>query len=233
MKYMGSKARHAKEILPIILKDRKPGQWYVEPFVGGANMIDKVDDNRIGNDSHPQLIAMWKAVANGWLPPQNISFEEYKEAQKEKTIDALTGFIGFGCSYSGKWFGGYARGNNKNGTPRNYTEESARNINKQANNLKDVDFRCGSYFDLEIPPNSIIYCDPPYQGTTNYATGYFDHESFWNWCNQKVIEGHIVFVSEYSAPDDWECVWSKQVNNTLEKNTGSKQGTEKLFTKCS
>jgi len=36
MKYMGSKKRHAKELLPIILKDRQPGQWYVEPFVGGA-----------------------------------------------------------------------------------------------------------------------------------------------------------------------------------------------------
>ena len=29
MKYMGSKARIAKEILPIILKDRKPEQCYV------------------------------------------------------------------------------------------------------------------------------------------------------------------------------------------------------------
>ena len=38
MKYMGSKNRIAKYILPIILKDRKEGQWYVEPFVGGANM---------------------------------------------------------------------------------------------------------------------------------------------------------------------------------------------------
>lgn len=36
MKYVGSKNRHAKEILPIILKDRKPDQWYVEPFVGGG-----------------------------------------------------------------------------------------------------------------------------------------------------------------------------------------------------
>ena len=35
MKYMGSKARIANEILPIILKDRKDGQFYVEPFVGG------------------------------------------------------------------------------------------------------------------------------------------------------------------------------------------------------
>ena len=32
---MGSKNRIVNEILPIILKDRKPNQWYVEPFVGG------------------------------------------------------------------------------------------------------------------------------------------------------------------------------------------------------
>lgn len=50
MKYMGSKARHAKELLPIILANRTEGQWYVEPFVGGANMIDKVNGNRIGAD---------------------------------------------------------------------------------------------------------------------------------------------------------------------------------------
>ena len=59
MKYMGSKNRIAKYLLPIILKDRKEGQWYVEPFVGGANMIDKVDGNRIGADNNEYLIAMW------------------------------------------------------------------------------------------------------------------------------------------------------------------------------
>ena len=48
MVYMGSKNRIAKEILPIILKDRVKGQWYVEPFVGGCNMIDKVGN---GNDN--------------------------------------------------------------------------------------------------------------------------------------------------------------------------------------
>ena len=48
MKYMGSKARIAKYILPIILKDRKPDQWYVEPFVGGGNMPDIVTGKQIG-----------------------------------------------------------------------------------------------------------------------------------------------------------------------------------------
>ena len=41
MNYMGSKTKVAKKLLPTILANRTPGQWYVEPFVGGANMIDK------------------------------------------------------------------------------------------------------------------------------------------------------------------------------------------------
>lgn len=45
---MGSKRRIAKDILPIILENRTPEQFYVEPFVGGANMIDKVQGKRIG-----------------------------------------------------------------------------------------------------------------------------------------------------------------------------------------
>jgi len=83
MKYMGSKARHAKHILPIILKDRKPDQWYVEPFVGGANVIDKVDGKRIGADINPYVIAMLDALSKGWVPPQQISKEVYDIHRKE------------------------------------------------------------------------------------------------------------------------------------------------------
>jgi DNA adenine methylase len=36
-------------------------------------------------------------------------------------------------------------------------------------------------------------------------------------------------VSEYNAPEDFECLWSKEVNNSLTKDTGSKKGIEKLF----
>ena len=62
MKYMGSKARFSKEILPIILKDRNPEQWYVEPFAGGMNAICEVQGNRIANDKNLHLIAMWKGL---------------------------------------------------------------------------------------------------------------------------------------------------------------------------
>lgn len=112
MKYMGSKARVAKYILPIILKDRKEGQCYVEPFVGGANMIDKVDGWRIGADFNEYLPALYTALQNGWVPPLEITENQYKDIKKNKDNydKALVAFAGFACSYAAKWFGGYCRG---------------------------------------------------------------------------------------------------------------------------
>ena len=230
MKYMGSKNRHAKEILSLTLKNREREQCYVEPFVGGFNIIDKVKDERIANDKHKYLIELFKGIQNGWIPPDNVSFDEYQKIRENKdSYEAcLVGFVGFGCSFSGKWFGGYARGNQNNGQPRNYCLESKKNILKQAENIKGIKIFNVDYFDLEIPRNSIIYCDPPYAGTTKYKDE-FDHVSFWKWCDEMANKGHRVFVSEYNAPDNWKCIWSKTVNNTLDLNTGSKQGVEKLF----
>ena len=42
MVYMGSKNRIAKELLPIITANLTNDRYYIEPFVGGCNMIDKV-----------------------------------------------------------------------------------------------------------------------------------------------------------------------------------------------
>lgn len=226
MQYMGSKSRHAKEILPIILSGRVEGQWYVEPFVGGANVIDKVHGPRIANDSHPSLIALLKAVSLGWEPPENVSEDDYRAARSLPDCP-LKGFIGFPCSFGAKWFGGYAR--NKTGT--NYARTGRNALLKQAPNLRGIDFRCGSYLDLHVPENSIIYCDPPYAGTTKYSGG-FDHEKFWNWCNMKSDEGHIVYVSEYEAPDGWKCIWEKPVTTNFDSGrSGASPRIEKLFTK--
>jgi len=59
--------------------------------------------------------------------------------------------------------------------------------------------------ELDIPANSLVYCDPPYRGSTGYD-GWFDSRAFWQWCRDKTREGHTVFVSEYKAPPDFECV---------------------------
>ena len=233
MKYMGSKNRIAKYLLPIILKNRKENQYYVEPFVGGANMIDKVDGLRIGADNNEYLISMWKSLQLGWIPPTNLTKDDYNEIKnnKESYGNDIVGWVGFNVSYCGKFFGGYAGEVNTKDGVRNYQIESIKNVSKQIDKLTDVSFVHSSYQDLQITPNSIIYCDPPYQGTTGYKDG-FDHEEFWNWCREKSMEGHEVYVSEYNAPDDFECIWTKSLKSSLSANgsTGNnKTSVEKLF----
>ena len=227
---MGSKNRHAKELLPIILKNRRDDQWYVEPFVGGFNMIDKVPGLRLANDSHYYLIELFRAIQNGWVPPDNLSEKEYKDIKdnQESYSPYLVGFVGFGCSFSGKWFGGYARGLSSNGQPRNYCLESKTNILKQNSKIRGIVIENKNYLELEIPNNSIIYCDPPYQNTTKYSST-FNHEIFWDWVRDKSKEGHQVFVSEYSAPEDFKCIWEKEVISALDVNSRSKKNVEKLF----
>lgn len=232
MKYVGSKNRHAKEILKHILYHRKPNQWYVEPFVGGFNIIDKVTGPRIANDDHPYIIPLFQAIQNGWEPPDHITEIEYQHIKNhpEKYDPALVGFAGFGCSYSGKWFGGYARGKQSNGKPRNYCLESKKNILQQRDKLHGIVLYNRNYDDFPIPEHSIIYCDPPYQNTVKYnKTNKFDHKKFWMWCREQINLGHQVYVSEYQAPDDFIEIWNKKVNNTLNQNTGEKTGIERLF----
>ena len=83
---------------------------------------------------------------------------------------------------------------------------------------------------MEIKPSkkSLLYIDPPYKGTTKYKDK-FDYEKFYEWCRDRHKEGHIIFVSEYEMPDDFKCIWSKEINSSLTKDTGSKKGVEKLF----
>lgn len=229
MKYMGSKRRIAKDILPIILKDRKEGQYYVEPFCGGCNSLDKVANPRIANDVNPYLIALFKEMQTQFpFKPPHVGEVIYKQIQqnKESFPSWLVGYVGFNLSFAAKFFGGYRR--DKVGI-RNYENEAQQNLLAQQSSIQGVDFSCGNYFDLNIPDGSIIYCDPPYKGTTKYATKGFDYDKFYNWCRDMVIKGHTIFVSEYNMPDDFECVWEKDIVSSLTKDTGSKRGTEKLF----
>ena len=232
MKYMGSKNRIAKYILPIMLADRKDGQFWVEPFVGGANMIDKVDGNRIGADFNHHLIAMLNAVKDGWIGVEKIDKELYDRARVSfrqnngSFSDKELGWIGFMASFNGRSFGGGYNGNYK---PRDYTRESISNLLKQVSKIKDIDFICSKYEDLHIPNNSIIYCDSPYQGTKEYdVKEKFDFKRYHDWLREKARDGHTVFVSEYSMPDDFECIWSKEINVSISPNKTVKP-IEKLF----
>lgn len=229
MYYMGSKNRIAKDLIPIITKDLKPNQWYVEPFVGGANMIDKVNHQlKLGADSNKYLIALLKYVQDGGQLPEFTDKETYLKVKNNKDDyeDWYVGYIGFICSFNSKFFCGYSgKCTKKTGKVENYQIKSYNNILKQ--NLKNITFECCSYDELIIPNNSIIYCDPPYQNTTKYKDD-LDSNKFFDWCRLKAKEGHKVFVSEYNAPDDFVCIWEKEINSNL--GGPSKRVKEKLFT---
>ena len=97
--------------------------------------------------------------------------------------------------------------------------------------LQGVVLMVKSYRELIIPPEAIIYCDPPYEGTTGYSNkSAFNHSDFWQWCRDKSDEGHTVFISEYNAPDDFICVWSKEHYTRANKDNNKDPRTEKLFT---
>lgn len=57
----------------------------------------------------------------------------------------------------------------------------------------------GSYDQVEILPDSVIYCDIPYEGTDGYNDLDFDFERFYSWCEKQI---EPVFVSSYKMPED-------------------------------
>lgn len=228
VRYFGGKTRTCNQIAEIINKYRLPNQKFLSPFVGGAWVESLIDGEKECYDKHSYLIRMYKQLQNGWIPPIELSKDEYnyiKSNPNEKPY--LTGFVGFGCSFAGKWFGGYAK--DKSG--RNYCLNAHNSILKKMEGLYNTYFDCKDYRELN-PEGYIIYCDPPYAGTTQYSkkiVGDFDTEEFWNTI-RKWSENNTVLISEYNAPDDFKVVWQQEVKLDIRDKDNKKQKrVEKLF----
>lgn len=197
-------------------------------------MIDKIKcDRRIGNDIHKELIALFKHLQTGWNPPLHISEHEYNSVRlhKEDYPDWYVGLVGFNSTFGAKYFGGYARGFKADRiTPRDIPNEAIRNLIEQVPKIKDVNFICDDYLALNETKmkNWVIYCDPPYQDTTKYVTGGFEYDVFWQWVRD-TSKNNFVFVSEYNAPEDFKCIWSKKVTTSLKVHEHEDR-IEKLFT---
>ena len=230
---MGSKSRIAKYIIPLIQEkiDDSGYVFYIEPFCGGCNVIDKIEAPvRVACDLNPHLIALWKHLQKGGELPEVVPRDVYSDVRSNRSRYPAwyVGAVGFIASFNGRFFdGGYAKSGYEGERFRDYYQEAKRNILQQVDNIRDVRFYCRDYKTI-TPKKSVIYCDPPYQGTKEYSnSNMFDSGVFWETVRGWSAD-NIVLVSEENAPDDFECVWSQEVSRSI-KATDKSKSTEKLF----
>lgn len=239
---MGGKQRAAKYIAPILARHLRPDQCFVDVFAGAFTLTSAMAPHasrRIANDLHPYLIALYRAVQAGYDPPATVSREMHSDVRqhKDRYPPELVGFVGFGCSFGGTWFGGYAF----DSVGTDYAAVARRTLLRQRDSLQGVEIHNCDYRELAFPPRSLLYCDPPYANATPYTRGgglpAFDTDTFWAWAQQRANAGHTVFVSEYDAPKvaqltviNAECVWEREQTTTLCRNKDRyKTVTERLF----
>lgn len=229
MRYMGGKAHIAKKIVGAILANTEARGTWVEPFVGGGNVMEHAAPHfkeARGYDIHPDLILLWRHVASGGTLPETVTREMYVE-HRHADPSWLRGFLGFGASFGGKWFGGFAQS-----PGRLIWQEGLRTVARQATVFQQhgVQFERADFATLWPDPGSVVYCDPPYLGTTAYTTGGFDHERFY-----RVLQGWaadcFVYVSEYQVLPGvrHEVIWEYAHRTTLKRDVNAEVRTEKLF----
>ena len=236
-RYHGGKQRIGKEIAKVISEKVKETdreiEGYCEPFAGMLGVYQHIpkyfgesDLKYKAGDTNESVIKMWQAAQEGWVPPNSCSEENYNQLKNQETSSAEKAYIGHQFSFGGGYFMGYT-GKYKGGQTSFKTIPNK--ICKIARDLQDVDFSYGTYTQFSDLENYIIYCDPPYANTRCKYGEKFDNEEFWNWVRE-MSETNVIFVSEYTAPTDFECVFE----NTKKLQTSSKRipsGCEKLFMK--
>ena len=235
MQYVGSKNLLSKELAPIIQSYIKEDTVaYIEPFVGGANMIDKIKHhNKIGSDLHKELIALLKYARDNYNElPETFSEEEYNhvKANRDSYEPWYVGLVGFCGAFGAAYMTGFAKSYKADKvTKRDHPAMAIRGLVKQAPNLHGITFECKSFLDYDPKEykNCVFYLDPPYRATFGYSTGKFPYEEFDKWAID-LSKNNTVLISEYEMPEDeFECIWSKEhlvnVKNNVVHNKSKKK----------
>lgn len=235
MRYLGGKSRIAKQLAELIDSVRQPGQWVWDAFCGGLSM--SVALRKKGpvwsTDACVPLIALYRAVQSGWDPPTEVSKDEWQAAKALPDSDPMKAFCGFGCSFGGKWFGGFqpfvkaTKTATHTGGDSNPPLAAHRALKR---NCPAGTFACVDFMRIQPQPcEAILYLDPPYAGTTGYAgVQPFDSNAFVQRVQEWSRWTHV-FVSEYSFPIG-ECVFEVAKAKTVAGGSGGgRVGLERLY----
>ena len=250
MQYFGGKHFTAKKTTQLIRTMMKKDQEYIEPFCGACWIVSNMtNSDRKASDTNPYLIALYKALQEGWIPPTKITEEFYKDLRQctgkqkqdgpqiplDETPDflgdgyqnALVGFAGCACSFAGIWYGSYARDPRHPGM--NFADKGQKTLLRMKILIQDVEFSCRSYDEWE-PEGAMVYCDPPYNATNQpYFSKVFDSDKFWETM-RRWSKNNTVLISEYDAPDDFPVIASLPTKTKIDcKTAADARREEKIF----
>lgn len=228
MRYLGGKSRLGGQIVRAILQDLgRERLGVVADLCAGAggvtHRLADVSERVIAVEAHPGLVALHKAVQAGWVPPEQVSGEEHREAKASGVLDdARVAFIRFGCGFGGDWDGGYARTRSGDAAARNYALNAKRAVLRETRpNVLHV---CADALAWEGDVE-VAYCDPPYENTYGYgamkdlgmpkpAPG-----AWWRKLQALADRGVACYLSEYAeAPPEGVVarqVWSAPTKEGL------------------
>lgn len=224
VKYMGGKHTLSKQLTDFIKSQVDPSKYeFYDLFCGSCGIVKNMKEFKkvIANDIETDLILFWKSDFALDFFPNEIEYKLYKQ---DPIPSQRRCFYRFFMSYGGKSWGGYLE-RHCIYKDRDFFREFKNSYNKMKPMLKNVEFHNKSYLDFDME-NSVVYCDPPYEGTQGYGSS-FNHDEFWERAKY-LSQKNIVFVSSYEAPEEWECVWKKEKRMTLSKDKREIR-FEKLF----
>lgn len=98
-------------------------------------------------------------------------------------------------------------------------------VRKSLEHLERLQVTSSDYRSIVFEPDSVIYCDIPYENTNKYKSG-FDHEAFYDWAEK---QEHPVYISSYDMPKErFKCIWEQTTNSMLNADR-PKRVVERLF----
>jgi site-specific DNA-adenine methylase len=208
-KYGGKSAnghRIAKVLKQFMKKHKGKYKNYVEPFCGmwgvGKHLIKKLHKYGIkayASDGCEDLILLLREIRDGtFKDPGYITKQRWYQLKYSTIPSAERAVAGFGYSYMGVWFNGYLADAFHD---PNYLYT---NLLSFAPLLEKVKMRYSDYHKAMrgIKGRSVIYCDPPYEGSAcKFGSTYgIDHKAFKRRVKKWKQQGHAVFISSHEFP---------------------------------
>tara|TARA_X000001036_G_scaffold319796_1_gene298281 strand:- start:333 stop:1070 length:738 start_codon:yes stop_codon:yes gene_type:complete len=231
MAYVGGKSKGAAHIIKVLNDPKFDRLHYIEPFVGYAHILRRVENKKSykAYDANPLVVALLKGVQNKKLKYPNITRKQWFKLKYDKKNHSFKRAIAaFTYSFNGVEWSSYTVRSRCN-RRENYPAERKRYYDKLRKNKVFMKTKIlhKDYKKLKPGKGKLIYCDPPYAGTTGYSPN-FNTKEFWSTV-RKWSKHNAVFVSEYHAPPDFKLIAKKEKRQSLAGKGAGKKVWEKLF----